>query len=37
LRENLGATVVGEDVEEFMRQIPSLPEDTAAWVLGQLQ
>ena len=35
LRANLGGTLVGEDVEEFMRNIPELPRDTAAWVLGQ--
>jgi hypothetical protein len=34
LRENLGANLVGADVEEFMAQIPELPPDTAAWVLG---
>jgi len=36
LRENLGGRVVGEDVAEFMARIPDLPEDTAAWVLGQI-
>ncbi len=36
LRENLGGRVVGEDVAEFMQHIPDLPEDTAAWVLGQI-
>ena len=36
LRANLGAGVVGEDVEEFLRYLPDLPEDTAAWVLGEL-
>ena len=35
LRANLGGTLVGEDVEEFMQNIPELPRDTAAWVLGQ--
>jgi hypothetical protein len=37
LQENLGSQVVGNDVEEFMRWIPDLPEDTAAWVLGELE
>ncbi len=37
LRENFGAAVVGEDVEEFLRYLPGLPADTAAWVLGELQ
>jgi rubrerythrin len=37
LRENLTGHLVGEDVEEFLRYIPDLPEDTAAWVLGDLQ
>jgi hypothetical protein len=35
LRENLSGKVVGETVEEFKSRIPDLPEDTAAWVLGQ--
>ena len=35
LRENIGS-VVGDSVEEFMRWIPDLPEDTAAWVLGEI-
>ena len=35
LRENLSGKVVGNTVEEFMARIPDLPEDTAAWVLGQ--
>jgi len=34
LRDNLGANLVGADVEEFMDLIPELPRDTAAWVLG---
>ena len=37
LRGNLGSNLVGENVEEFMQHIPDLPEDTAAWVLGELQ
>ena len=35
LRENLGSTVVGADLDEFLERIPDLPRDTAAWVLGQ--
>lgn len=35
LKENLSGKIVGETVEEFMSRIPDLPEDTAAWVLGQ--
>ncbi|MEO8602963.1 MAG: ferritin-like domain-containing protein [bacterium] len=34
LRENLGAKMVGEDVQEFLAHLPELPRDTAAWVLG---
>jgi len=34
LRENLGANLVGDDVDEFIEHIPELPHDTAAWVLG---
>jgi hypothetical protein len=34
LRENLGARLVGRDVEEFLENIPELPRDTAEWVLG---
>jgi rubrerythrin len=37
LRANLGAGLVGEDVDEFLRQVPDLPEDTAAWVMGELK
>ena len=37
LRENFGGAVVGEDVDEFLRWLPALPADTAAWVLGELQ
>ena len=37
LQQNLGTQVVGASVEEFMRWIPDLPEDTAAWVLGELE
>ncbi len=37
LRQNLTGNLVGESVEEFLQQIPNLPEDTAAWVLGELQ
>ncbi|MGH7786079.1 MAG: ferritin-like domain-containing protein [Candidatus Binatia bacterium] len=34
LRLNLGANLVGDNLAEFMQQIPELPADTAAWVLG---
>jgi hypothetical protein len=34
LRANLGAKLVGADVEEFLERLPDLPHDTAAWVLG---
>jgi para-aminobenzoate N-oxygenase AurF len=37
LQENLGSQVVGNSVEEFMQWIPDLPEDTAAWVLGEIE
>lgn len=37
LRENFGDSVIGENVEEFLKGIPELPEDTAAWVLGELR
>jgi hypothetical protein len=37
LQANLGAGVVGDDVADFLRHLPDLPEDTAAWVLGELQ
>ncbi|MEY4949511.1 MAG: hypothetical protein RL698_1722 [Pseudomonadota bacterium] len=37
LCRNLGAEVVGHDVEEFLRLVPELPEDTAAWVLSELR
>ena len=36
LHSNLGSTIVGEDVHEFLRRVPDLPEDTVAWVLGEL-
>ena len=36
LHANLGSRLVGEDVEEFLRRVPELPADTAAWVLGEL-
>jgi para-aminobenzoate N-oxygenase AurF len=35
LRANLSGNLVGENLEEFMKQLPELPEDTAAWVLGE--
>ncbi|HYD49084.1 MAG TPA: ferritin-like domain-containing protein [Terriglobales bacterium] len=37
LKDNLTGAAVGETVEEFLERIPELPEDTAAWVLGQAQ
>lgn len=37
LQENLGSKVVGDSIEEFMQWIPDLPEDTAAWVLGEIE
>jgi P-aminobenzoate N-oxygenase AurF len=37
LRQNLSGNLVGDTVDEFMQHIPDLPEDTAAWVLGELQ
>ena len=36
LSANLGAGIIGENLEEFMANIPDLPADTAAWVLGQV-
>jgi hypothetical protein len=36
LLANFGGGIVGDDVEEFLRYLPDLPEDTAAWVLGEL-
>src|SRR4029077_4544681 len=36
LQGNLGSRIVGEDVHEFLRRVPDLPQDTAAWVLGEL-
>jgi hypothetical protein len=37
LYANLAGKLVGENVEEFMRYLPDLPEDTAAWVLNELR
>jgi len=37
LRENFGARIAGEDVQEFMANLPELPADTARWVMGELQ
>lgn len=37
LRENLTSNLVGNNLEEFMEALPNLPEDTAAWVLGEMQ
>lgn len=36
LRANLTSSLVGNSVAEFLDAIPELPEDTAAWVLGEL-
>lgn len=36
LKENLGANLVGETVQEFLEVVPDLPEDTARWVLGEV-
>jgi len=36
LSANLGGAVVGETVEEFLQHLPDMPEDTAAWVLGEM-
>ena len=35
LYANLAGPLVGKNVEEFMRYLPDLPEDTAAWVLSE--
>ena len=37
LRENFGGRIAGEDVHEFMANLPELPADTARWVMGELQ
>ncbi len=37
LAANLSPSVAGEDLEDFLSRIPDLPEDTAAWVLSELQ
>jgi hypothetical protein len=37
LRQNFGARVVGQNVEEFLEILPELPADTAKWVMGELQ
>jgi hypothetical protein len=37
LRHNLSGNLVGETLDEFLAQIPELPRDTAAWVLGERQ
>lgn len=34
---NLSSGVVGENLEDFLARIPDLPEDTAAWVLAELE
>ena len=37
LRDNFGSRVAGDDVHEFLQLLPDLPEDTARWVMGELQ
>jgi len=37
LRENFGARVAGADVKEFLQYLPELPEDTARWLMGEIQ
>ncbi len=36
LKENLGTNLVGEDVAQFLEILPDLPEDTASWVMGEV-
>lgn len=36
LQANLGAEIVGKNVEEFMEILPELPADTARWVMGEV-
>ncbi len=37
LKDNFGGRVAGENVEEFLQHLPELPEDTARWVMGEIQ
>jgi hypothetical protein len=37
LLANFSGNVVGDDLESFLSNVPDLPEDTAAWVLGELK
>ena len=37
LRANFGGELVGENVEEFLQHLPDLPDDTAEWVMGEIQ
>ena len=37
LRETFSGAIIGDTVEEFLSSVPDLPEDTAAWVLGEMQ
>ncbi|HVN64802.1 MAG TPA: ferritin-like domain-containing protein [Candidatus Binataceae bacterium] len=37
LRGNISLKRLGANVEEFLQKITDLPEDTAAWVLGQIE
>jgi len=36
LYANLAGPLVGRNVDEFLQYVPDLPEDTAAWVLSEL-
>jgi len=36
LQGTVNAATMGDDVAEFMERIPGLPEDTAAWVLSEV-
>lgn len=37
LKDNFGGRIAGENVEEFLQHLPDLPEDTARWVMGEIQ
>jgi hypothetical protein len=37
LRENFGQMIAGDDVGDFLKHLPELPEDTGRWVLGEIQ
>ena len=36
LKGTVNAHTMGDSVEEFMARIPGLPEDTAAWVMSEV-